>query len=79
MLGEGQEYINVTSSDRTYNIYFKTTRAGWQLARVVMVAEDAPNKALPHTIKLSDLGKRYNVHSYEDKLKTFSEEVGTWC
>ena len=45
----------------------------------VMVAEDAPNKALPHTIKLLDLGKRYNVHLYEDKLKTCSEEVGTWC
>ena len=60
-------------------IYFKTSRAGWQLARVVMVAEDAPNKTLPHTIKLLDLGKRYNVHLYEDKLKTFSEEAGTWC
>ena len=48
--------------DRTYLVYFKTTRAGWQLARVVMVAEDAESKELPHTIKLLDLGKRYNVH-----------------
>ena len=38
-------------------IYFKTTRAGWQLARVVMVAEDAESKELPHTIKLLDLGR----------------------
>ena len=60
-------------------IYFKTTRAGWQLTRVVMVAEDALNKALPHTIKILDLGNRYNVHLYEDKLKTCSEEVETWC
>ena len=34
----------------TRYLYLKTTRAGWQRARVVMVAEDAPNKALPHTI-----------------------------
>ena len=43
-------------------IYFNTTRAGWQLARVVKVAEDAESKELPRTIKLLDLGKRYNVH-----------------
>ena len=43
-------------------IYFKTPHAGWQLARVVMVAEDAPSTLLPHTIKLLDLEKRYNVH-----------------
>ena len=61
------------------NIYFKTTRAGWQLARVIMVAEDAPNTALPHTIKLLGFGKRYTVHLHEDKLTTFSEEAGTWC
>ena len=60
-------------------IYFKTTRAGWQLARVVMVAEDAESKELPHTIKLLDLGKRYNVHLSEEKLTTVSEETGTWC
>ena len=60
-------------------IYFKTTRADWQLARVVMVAEDAESKELPHTIKLLDLGKRYNVHLAEEKLTTVSEETGTWC
>ena len=60
-------------------VYFKTTRAGWQLARVVMVAEDAESKELPHTIKLLDLGKRYNVHLAEEKLTTVSEETGTWC
>ena len=60
-------------------IYFKTTRAGWQLARVVMVAEDAESKELPHTIKLLDLGKRYNVHLSEDTPTTVSEETGTRC
>ena len=71
---EDLEYMIVKSLDR---IYFKTTRAGWQLARV-MVAEDAESKELPHTIKLLDLGKRYNVHLSE-KLTTVSEETGTWC
>lgn len=52
---------------------------GWQLARVVMVAEDGESKELPHTIKLLDLGKRYNVHLSEEKLTTVSEDVGTWC
>ena len=44
-----------------------------------MVAEDAESKELPHTIKLLDLGKRYNVHLAEEKLTTVSEETGTWC
>ena len=65
--------------DRTYLVYFKTTRAGWQLARVVMVAEDAESKELPHTIKLLDLGKRYNVHLAAETLTTVSEDTGTWC
>ena len=60
-------------------IYFKTTHAGWQLDMVVMVAEDAESKELPHTIKLLDLGKRYNDHLAEEKLTTVSEEAGTWC
>ena len=45
--------------------YFKTNRAGWQLGRAVMVAEDAQSKELLHTIKLLDLGKRCNVHLWE--------------
>ena len=44
-----------------------------------MVVEDAESKELPHTIKLLDLGKRYNVHLAEEKLTTVSEETGTWC
>ncbi|CAN0004472.1 unnamed protein product [Laminaria digitata] len=52
---------------------------GWQLARVVMVAEDAPSTLLPHTIKLLDPGKWYKVHLSEEKLTTVSEEIGTWC
>ena len=56
-------------------IYFKTTRSGWQLARVAMVTQDAESKELPHTIKIPDLGKRYNV----DLAETVSKETGTWC
>ena len=44
-----------------------------------MVAEDAESKELPHTIKLLDLGKRYNVHLRKKKLTTISEEIGAWC
>ena len=36
-------------------------QAGWQLARVVGVAEDAENKMFPHTINMLDLGNEYNV------------------
>ena len=58
-------------------MYFKTSHAGWQLARVgMMVAEDSESKELPHTIKLLDLGKRYNIHPSEKKLTTVSGEVG---
>ena len=48
------EYIIAKLLDCTYLVYFKTTHAGWQLARVVMVAEDAERKELPHTMKLLD-------------------------
>ena len=68
----------VASLDRMY-IKFKTTRAGWQLARVVMVAVDAHSMELPHMTKLLDLGKRYKVNLSEEKLTTVSEESGTWC
>ena len=50
----GLEYLIAKLLDRTYiliqlvqvgsYIYFNTSRAGWQLARVVMVAEDAESK-----------------------------------
>ena len=61
------------------NIYFKRTRACWQLTRVVMVAEDVESKDLPHTIKLLDMGKRYNVYLAEEKITTVNEETPTWC
>ena len=60
----------------------ESVHLGWQLARVVMVAEDAESKKLPHTVRLLDLGKRYNVHLAEEKLTTVSEKikhgVGMW-
>lgn len=52
---------------------------GWQLSRVVGVAEDAESKSLPHTIKMLDLGKQYNVHLSKATLTTVSEEQGMWC
>ena len=59
--------------------YFKTSRAGWYLVRVVMVPEDAESKELPHTIRLLGLGKRYKVHLTKEKPSTaVCEEVGTW-
>ena len=54
-------------------------RTGWQLARVVGVAEDAENKMFPHTIKMLDLGKQYNVRLSQETLTTVSEERGAWC
>ena len=60
-------------------IYFKTAQAGWQLARVVGVEEDGESKSLPHTIKMLDLGKQYNVRLSLETLTTVSEERGTWC
>ena len=43
------------------------------------MAEDAESKELPRTIKLLDLGKRYNVHLAAETLTTVSEDTGTWC
>ena len=44
------------------------------------VAEDAQSKEVPHTVKLLDLGKRYNVHLSEEKLATISAEIRNfWC
>lgn len=60
-------------------IYFNTTPTGWQLARVVGIAEDAESVTLPHTIKMLDLGKQYNVHLSASTLSTVSEEQGAWC
>ncbi|CAN0197269.1 unnamed protein product [Laminaria digitata] len=44
-----------------------------------MVAEDAPSTLLPDTIKLLDLGKRYDVHLSEEKLTTVGGDIGTSC
>lgn len=61
------------------HIYFKTMQAGWQMARVVAVAEDGPSVGLPHTIKMLDMGKNFNVHLSEARLTTVEEAAGTWC
>ena len=42
-------------------IYYNTTNTGWQLAKVVVLSEDAESKSLPHTIKMLDQGKQCNV------------------
>lgn len=60
-------------------VYFKTPEAGWQLARVVMVAADAESVRNPHTIKYLDLARQENVHLSEANLSTVRDEPGTWC
>ena len=60
-------------------IYYNTTNAGWQLAKVVGLAEDAESKSLPHTIKMLDLGKQYNVRLSKETLTTDQEQRRAWC
>ena len=43
-------------------IFFKTAGDGWQFAKVVRLAEDAESVMFPHTIKMLDWRKRFNVH-----------------
>ena len=43
---------------------------------MVGVAEGAESRRLPHTIKMLDLGKRYNVHLSKAALSTVNEERG---
>ena len=43
-------------------IFFKTAGDGLQFANVVGPAEDAESVMFPHTIKMLDWGKRFNVH-----------------
>ena len=49
------------------------------MARVVAVVEDGPSVGLPHTIKMLDMGKNFNVHLSEARLTTVEEAAGTWC
>lgn len=60
-------------------IYLKTLDFGWQLGKVVMVAEDAGSVQYPHTVKKMDLGRQENVHLSLVTLSTSSDEDGTWC
>ena len=62
-------------------VYYKTDAAGWQLARVTHVAEDAESVAEPHTVKMLDLGVQVNVRLDPERLTTDNMEQteGTWC
>ena len=50
----------------------------WQLAKVVVLAEDAKSKKLPQMIKMLDLGKQCNVRLSKDRWQPseISEERG---
>lgn len=54
-------------------IYFISIHTGWQRARAVGIAEDAESKSLPHSIKVLDLGKQYNVNLSQEVLTTVRE------
>ena len=51
-------------------IVFKTTGDRRQFAKVVGQAEDVESVKFPHTIKMLDWGKRFNVHLQRDELNT---------
>ena len=61
-------------------IFFKTAGDGWQFAKVVEPTEDAESVMFPHTIKMLDWGKRFNVHLRRDQLKMPDASGGpeTW-
>ena len=60
-------------------IYNNTTNTGWQLARVVRLAEDAESKSRPNTIKVLDLPKQYNVRLSKETLNIVGDQRGAWC
>ena len=43
-------------------IFFKTAGEGWQFAKMPGLAEDAETVMFPHTIKMLDFRKWFNVH-----------------
>ena len=59
-------------------IYYNTTNTGWQLERVVGLAEDAESKSLPHTIEMLELGKQYNVRLSKGTLTNVGDQRGVW-
>ena len=62
-------------------IFFTAAGDGWQFAKVVGLAEDAESVMFPHTIKMLDWGKLFNVHLRRERLKMpdVSGDPRTWC
>ena len=62
-------------------VFFKTAGGGWQFAKVVGLTGDAESVMFPHTIKMLDWRKRFNVQLRRDQLKTpdVSGDLETWC
>ena len=62
------------------SIFFKAAGDGWQFAKMVGPAEDAESEMFPHTIKMLDWGKRFNVPLRRDQLKMpdVSSDPATW-
>ena len=63
-------------------IFFKTAGDGWQFGKkVVGLTEDAESVMFPHTIKMLDWGKWFNVHLRREQLNMpdVSGDSRTWC
>lgn len=60
-------------------IYYRMQKAGWHLARVMGVQENAELQSRPHTLRMLDLRKRYNIHLLVENLKTSRKQVTDWC
>ena len=77
---------NATAGPHVYDpqivgcyIYYRTQKAGWQLAQVMGLQEGAAAQQRPHTLRMLDLGKRYNVHLMPENLNASRNRVGDWC
>lgn len=42
-------------------IHYRTQKTGWQIAQVMGLQANAELRSRPHTIRMLDLGRRYNV------------------
>lgn len=60
-------------------VYYRTQKAGWQLAQVMGLLENPEVQNLPHTVRTLDLGKKFNVHLRLENLNSSRNRVGDWC
>ena len=60
-------------------VYYCTQTAGWLLGQVVRIQENAEVQTRPHTLRMLDVGKRFNVHLRLENLNSSRGRVGDWC